>query len=111
VSLVITVDRDWTFDTLPILPTVDEMRDAALLLRETIVRETRQGLDGNGMPFAPYSPGYARKKEGQLGSVFAGHGGYGTVDLTVSGNMLNQIAVTAVEAGPDSVRFELGWNT
>lgn len=75
------------------------MREIGLLARERIVRRTRQGVDAEGRPFQPYSPGYASAKRRDLG-------GSGTVNLTVSGAMLNSLQV--VEVTDDSVTLGFG---
>lgn len=64
------------------------MREIGLLARETIRRRTARGISADGTPFTPYSPGYAAAKAAQLGS--------GTVNLTVSGAMLNAIQIVEV---------------
>ncbi len=64
------------------------MREVGLMVRERIVRRTRQGVGVDG-PFKPYSPGYATLKAAALGA--------GPVNLTVSGGMLNAITITRVE--------------
>ena len=77
----------------------DLMREVGLLARERIVRRTRQGLDAEGQPFAPYSDGYKDRKAKELGAS--------AVNLTVSGEMLNAITITRVE--DDEV--ELGFSS
>jgi len=64
------------------------MREVGLMIRERIVRRTRQGIGVDG-PFKPYSRSYAAKKAEELGS--------GPVNLTVSGGILNAIVLTRVE--------------
>lgn len=94
----VTIERNFPrLDTLE-LTTAAEMREIGLLMRERIIRRTRQGLDAQNQPFTPYSAGYAVQKRRQLGAA--------RVDLTVSGNMLNQIQIT--EVTENSVT--LGWN-
>lgn len=63
------------------------MREIGLMAIETIRTRTRlgRGLDG---PLAPYSPGYARQK--------ADEGLSSTVNLTVSGDLLNSLQITEV---------------
>lgn len=62
---------------------------AGRLARELIIRRTQQGRDVQGQTFAPYSEGYAKRKAAELGP--------GPVDLTVSGQMLNGIEITATD--------------
>lgn len=65
------------------------MREIGLLVRERVVRRTRQGVSATGSPFPAYSPLYAKQKAAQLG-------GAGTVNLTASGAMLNDLGITEV---------------
>ncbi len=76
------------------------MREIGLMVRERIVRRTRQGQGVEG-PFPAYSAGYANAKKEALG------GGGQTVDLTVSGGMLNAITITRV----DDDEVELGFSS
>lgn len=104
-SVQVTVERSFgPLDELP-LTTAEDMREIGLLVRERIVTRTRQGIGADGQPFQPYSAAYALQKEHSLGSVFRAHGGYGTVDLTVSGAMLNQLQIVAVTENS----VTLGW--
>lgn len=73
------------------------MREIGLYARERIVRRTRMGMGPNGA-FAPLSPAYAARKQAALGTS--------KPDLTVSGNMLNDLTIT--EATENTV--SLGWN-
>jgi hypothetical protein len=66
----------------------DLMREVGLLVRERILRRTRQGISTDGAPFEPYSAGYREKKAAELGA--------GPVNLTVSGSMLNDMTITKV---------------
>jgi hypothetical protein len=74
------------------------MREVGLLARERIVRRTISGRDAKGGSFQPYSPSYAERKAKE------GLGG-GTVNLQVSGAMLNDLQIT--EVTDESVT--LGW--
>lgn len=96
-SATVTVTRN--FGPLTDLQFTDTeiMREIGLLERERIVRRTQSGRAVDGSPFTPLSPEYAKQKRAALGTARA--------DLTVSGNMLNDIAITNVEE--DSVT--LGW--
>jgi hypothetical protein len=89
----VKVSRNFTALSAIALTTVEDMREIGLLARERIYNRTIAGKDAEGNTFAPYSEGYAKAK----GSTF--------VDLTVSGNMLNQMQI--VEVDEDSV--SLGW--
>ena len=97
-SAKITVSRNFTTLTDLAQPTAEDMRQIGLMVRERIVRRTRQGLDADGMAFAPYSPEYAKRKAASLGSA-------SPVNLTVSGAMLNQLQIVKVEPG----KVTLGW--
>lgn len=81
------------------LVAADDMREIGLLARERIIRRTSQGLDADGRAFKPYSAAYAAFKRATLGTG-------GTVDLTVSGNMLNQLQIVALT----DHSVTLGWN-
>ena len=65
------------------------MRQIGLDVRERIVTRTQAGRDKDGAAFQPYSPGYATAKGQALG-------GSGTVNLTVSGEMLRSLILTEV---------------
>jgi hypothetical protein len=68
-------------------------------------RTTDQNKDADGKPFAAYSPRYALAKELGGWRVF-GHSGYGRVNLTLSGDMLNALAITRVTKNT----VTLGWS-
>jgi hypothetical protein len=70
------------------------MREIGLAVRDQIIDRTRKGLDADGRPFTPYSASYAALKGQALGTG-------ASVDLTVSGQMLN--ALVLVEVTKDSV--------
>lgn len=70
------------------LTTREDMREVGRLIREQILRRTRQGLDAAGKPFAPYSPAYARQRA-KLGKS-------GRVNLELSGAMLGDLQVLEV---------------
>lgn len=74
------------------------MREVGQMAIRAIQARTRQGRDVKGQSFAPYSPAYEKRK------ADAGVG-TGTVNLTVSGDMLNALQI--VELKDDSVT--LGW--
>ena len=73
------------------------MREIGLFVRQQIIRRTISGRDEDGAAFRAYSPSYSRQKGKELGA--------GTVNLQVSGQMLNAIAIGDVD--DDSV--ELGF--
>ena len=80
-------------------PLVDEalMREVGDLAIRMIRTRTQQGKDKTGAPFQAYTPSYAEKKAKEgLGS---------TPNLTVSGRMLGDMAVTAVSPGKASIGF------
>lgn len=78
------------FGPLDKIPLTDKalMREVGLMVRERIVRRTRQGIGVDG-PFQPYSAEYRATKAKELGA--------GVVNLTVSGAMLNAITIVRVE--------------
>lgn len=80
------------------LVTRETMREIGLLARERIIRRTAAGKDEDGQPFRPYSAQYRERKAKELGG--------GTVNLQVSGAMLN--ALTIVDVTDRSVT--LGFN-
>jgi hypothetical protein len=64
------------------------MREIGLMARERIIRRTAQGKDERGQPFQAYSVGYRERKAKELG--------VGTVNLQVSGAMLNALTIVDV---------------
>lgn len=87
--------------TVPNLPTplADEslLRDIGDLAIRMIRTRTEGGIDRSGKPFVAYTPGYAERKAKELGA--------GPVNLTVSGRMLNDMAITRVGNGAVSIGF------
>jgi hypothetical protein len=96
-SIKVTRSVEIPLDELQ-LPTKEMMQEIGLLMRERIVRRTMQGIGPDDQAFEPLSPGYAERKQRELGTS--------RPDLTVSGNMLNDL--TIVDVGEDFVT--LGWN-
>lgn len=94
-AIRISTSRD--FKELGIELNEHDMREVGLLLRERVVSRTRSGVDVRGNGFRGYSADYAEQKAAELGA--------GPVNLTVSGNMLNDI--TLLETTTKSV--SLGW--
>lgn len=74
------------------------MRDIGDLAIRLIRTRTQAGKDREGKPFVPYTPAYAEKKAQELGG--------GGVNLTVSGRMLNDMAITSVAPGKVSLGFK-----
>jgi hypothetical protein len=97
-SAKISVSRNFTTLTQYATPSAEAMREIGLLLRERIVARTIKGVDADGNPFEPYSPGYEKQKAQALGSA-------APVNLQVSGSMLNHLQIVRVEAG----KVTLGW--
>lgn len=85
------------FDGLELF-TAKDWRDLGLEVIDRIKTRTRAGLDVNGELFVDYSPGYAKQRE-------AYGRGTAVVDLTVSGDMLNNLVV--LDADKRSVT--VGW--
>lgn len=83
------------------LVSMQDMRDLGLLAREMVLRRTLSGLDAEGAPFEPYSPGYAEQKRKALGTS--------AVNLQVSGGMLNDLQIVDVQATPEKASVTLGW--
>lgn len=75
------------------------MREIGLLARETIIRRTLSGVDADGVPFAPYSDGYAALKAAELGSA-------APVNLQVSGRMLQGIELIEVTDAKVTLGFK-----
>lgn len=65
------------------LLTREDMVAVAQMIRQRIVERTARGVDASGRPFAPYSPGYEKRKRDELRTS--------GVNLTVSGEMLRAI--------------------
>lgn len=87
----IKLRRNFSFSSIDLKPTQSAMREEAVTLRDRIVQRTQSGLDENNRKFAPYQGGGRR-----------------TVDLTDTGQMLEQ------DFQPVSVtrnRFGLGFRT
>ena len=64
------------------------------LLRQRIIERTEAGVDAEGNSFQRYHPSYALQKGRELLGVEAS---YGTVDLSVSGEMLRAIGIEATD--------------
>lgn len=85
-------------------PSLVQITDKALMTQigeqaiRAIQTRTRSGRDAEGRAFPAYSTGYARAKARELGAS-------GTVNLTVSGDMLNGLQI--IRATDTSVT--LGW--
>lgn len=86
------------FDRMEFLSPSDWRELGRNAVTKIVNRVRFQGLDANGQAFAPYSEGYrqAREEYGRPGSP---------VDLTVSGDMLNNL--TVIDQAKTSVT--LGW--
>ncbi|HVL66539.1 MAG TPA: hypothetical protein VM364_04670 [Vicinamibacterales bacterium] len=96
----IKTTRTFSFDKIELV-TREDMREIGLLARERIVRRTRQAQGPNG-PFRPLSARYAEQKHKALG-------GAAQPDLTVSGNMLNDLDVVDVSVTDQEAHVRLGW--
>jgi hypothetical protein len=70
--------------------TREDMVAVGQMIRQRIVERTARGVDAEGQPFAPYVTEYADAKRKELRSA-------GTVDLTVSGEMLRAITLEATD--------------
>lgn len=83
--------------------TAEDMREIGLLAREQILRRTLRGTDVHGAAFQPYSEGYAKAKDKALGTT--------AVNLQVSGGMLNDLTIVAVDVQPEKASVTLGWTS
>ena len=72
------------------LVTREDMSAVGQYVRQRILERTARGVDASGQAFQSYSPGYAERKQEQLGSS-------GAVDLMVSGEMLRAITYEATD--------------
>ena len=88
--MAITLRRSFVSLRETPLTTKDDMLAVGQLVRQRILERTARGLDAAGRPFAPYSVDYGEAKREALGSS-------GTVDLTVSGEMLRAITIEATD--------------
>src|SRR5262245_40695921 len=73
------------------------MKEIGLLALRLIRTRTEKQTDVHGRPFRPLSAGYAAQK--------AAAGLPGEPDLTVSGRMLNDMAITEITDGKVSLGF------
>lgn len=90
----VTVTRNFAPLADVLQATQEDWAALGRLARERIVRRTLEGRDVDGHPFAPYSPGYLLQKERATGGAI-GVGGYSTVNLQLSGEMLRGIQIVA----------------
>lgn len=83
-------------------PIVNEqlMRDVGDLALSMIRRRTAAGTDVNGATFQELSPAYAKQKAKALGSAKA--------DLTVSGQMLNDMTIVSASRNRVTLGFVSG---
>lgn len=91
----VTVSKDFKDIALQLTP--EDMRDVGDLLVRRIRTRTEGGQDVYKRAFRPYSPWYAKVKREALG--------HGRVDLTVSGQMLNDMQVTATTKDSATISF------
>ena len=85
-------------------PLRDVLPDSTGLMREVgdfairrIRTRTERGIDSNDVPFQPLSQGYAKRKQREVG--------HSRADLTLSGRMLNDMAVVAVTERSCEISF------
>jgi hypothetical protein len=69
---------------------------------DRIVKRTKSGVDKRGVDFAEYSKAYEQSIE------FKAAGKSGSVDLTLTGDMLDSIRILANEDGKLTIGFENG---
>jgi hypothetical protein len=70
--------------------TREDMAAVGQMLMRRIVDRTARGVDAEGNPFAPYTTEYGEAKRKAIRSS-------GTVDLTVSGEMLRAMTLEATD--------------
>jgi hypothetical protein len=70
--------------------TREDMAAVGQMIMRRIVDRTARGVDAQGNPFAPYTTEYAEAKRKGIRSS-------GTVDLTVSGEMLRNMTMEATD--------------
>ena len=70
--------------------TREDMAAVGQAIMRRIVDRTARGVDAEGNPFAPYTPEYAEAKRKGIRSS-------GTVDLSVSGEMLRNMTMEATD--------------
>ncbi len=75
------------------------MREVGLLAIEQIRTRTAQGIGSDGQPFDSYSPEYAAAKAAAVGSS-------GTPNLTLSGNMLRDLAIESLTKNSVTLHFK-----
>lgn len=94
----IRVERN--FGRLADIPLAGEtlMREIGDLVLRKIRTRTEQGIDVDGRAFQPLSEPYRKRKQKEIGSSRA--------DLTVSGRMLNDMAVTEVTKNRVTLGFK-----
>jgi hypothetical protein len=102
VAVQVKVSRTFELEELELL-TAEDMRQIGLLAREMIVSRTRfRQTDMNGQPFASLSPQYADYKHKSVGGI-------PKPDLTLSGNMLNDLTVVDVVVDRERATVSLGF--
>lgn len=97
--MAVTITRN--FGPLANIPLTSKalMREVGLLARERIIRRTLSGRDQNDAPFHPYSPEYRATKAKELG-------GGGTVNLQVSGRMLQGLVLSEITETSVTLEFK-----
>jgi hypothetical protein len=70
--------------------TREDMAAVGQMIMRRIVDRTARGIDAEGQPFAPYTEAYGEAKRNAIRSS-------GTVDLTVSGEMLRAMTMEATD--------------
>ena len=88
---MVSVTRNFGPLTDTVLLTRHDWARVGRLARERIVRRTLGGRSVDGAPFAAYSAGYRRAKD-RIGAS-------GTVNLQLSGDMLNAITANEDDTG------------
>lgn len=86
-----------TVPRLSVTPDAAFMREVGDFAIRLIRTRTERGQSVTGQPFTPLSEGYAKVKRAELGTDAA--------DLTVSGRMLNDMAVVETRPGRVTLGF------
>jgi hypothetical protein len=94
--MALTIKRNFPPLTAIKLTTQADWQAVGQLIRQRIIERTERGVDATGAHFPRYSPGYALEKGRELLGTEAS---YSTVDLTVSGGMLQAMGIEATDKG------------
>jgi hypothetical protein len=94
--MALTIKRNFPPLTSLKLTTQADWEAVGQLIRQRMIERTERGVDASGAPFQRYNPDYAIEKGRELLGTEAS---YSTVDLTVSGGMLQSMGIEATDKG------------